>query len=214
VIGSLAPAAPRDEVRATAERVFDRPEFARSQSWLDRVGEWLADLFPDRSGGGGTFAAAGDLLLYLLAAVVVVLAVWLVVRAVRGGRPQRARHASSTSVSIEAVPGSRVVDWGAEAAAAEARGEWGLALVHRYRELVAELMVIGVLVDESGRTTGELRIDLLERRPAGAPAFDELSSAFERTWYGHRPVERADLEAARRRADEVRSRCGVAVEAA
>ncbi|HKY15100.1 MAG TPA: DUF4129 domain-containing protein [Microthrixaceae bacterium] len=194
---------PRSEVRDVAEEVFDRPEFRRDKSLIDRLVDWLSDLFPEPRTGGGEFAAAGNLLLYLFLAALIALVAWLVVRIVRGRLPRSPRR-ERDEATIELTGSRPPVDWAAEAEAAESEGRWKEALACRYRELVAELLERGVVPDVAGRTTGELRADVAAQAPAAAASFSEATELFELAWYADLPTGPEENRRFRQLADRAR----------
>jgi hypothetical protein len=181
--GLLASPPPREEIRRVAENVFDRPEFERHKSLLQRILDWLADLLPQSSGsttGGGGLSAAANLILYLTLAVMLVLLVWLVVRIVRA-RVRRPPAEDGPTITVE--PARATADWRSEAEDHEAAGRWKQAMLCRYRELVGTLIDDGVLSTEPGRTTGELRAELRQTCPEAAADFDAATTLFELPWY-------------------------------
>lgn len=182
----------RDQVRDVATEVFRRGEFQRHKSLLQRIIEWIEDLFDGNqvdttvpSAGGGS--ALGQLLLYLLLAVLVVILVWLLVRAARGRiRSTASDEPEDASARIEEERAAS--EWRSDAARAEAEGRWKDAMRDRYRELVAGLMEARALPDVPGRTTGELRLDIVAHLPAMADRFSEACLLFELPWYADLPT--------------------------
>lgn len=184
----FADAPTAQQVRDVAEEVFRRAEFQRRKSLLERVIDWIARLFrgrevdmPQVQPRSGS-SALGHLLLYLLLAAAVVVVVWLVIRVLRTGRLTRSRgdDADEAPRVEEERPAS---EWRSDAARAEAEGRWKDAMRDRYRELVAELVERRVLPDVAGRTTGELRVDMVDHAPGAADAFSEACLLFELPWY-------------------------------
>jgi Domain of unknown function (DUF4129) len=74
------------------------------------------------------------------------------------------------------------------------RGEWRLALRAMYLRLLVLLHERGAIHYERQKTNGEYA-QALRDGPAG-PSFADLTTAFDRAWYGNKPLEEADYETA------------------
>jgi hypothetical protein len=171
------------EARDAARHILDGTQFQPPpQSLPDRLIEWgneqIARLFDALAGGGGSPVIA-----WLVFGLIAGLVAFVVYRLTRG---------------IQATPGLRVgetaaprksrVEWVAEAAAHEARGEWKQALRCRYRALIADLVERDLVRDVPGRTAGEYRGDVAESAPDLAASFGGATELFERAWYGDEPT--------------------------
>lgn len=191
------------EIRRVTARVFERPEFDESPSWIQRALDWISRHLPSGSMGGGGFAgAAGSLVGYvlmILLGLVVVAVVWVVIR----GWVKRSRHDEPDVEVDEEEPERTVGEWVAEAERFEAAGEWREALRCRYRELVGRLVDRGAAPPVPGRTTGELRIDVAATAPSAAGAFDEASTIFELAWYADLPTGEAENRRLRELSDVI-----------
>ena len=190
------------EAKEAIERILARPEFAEDQrTWLERARDWvfdrLADLFDALSGGG-----TGTVLAWVVAAVLAAAAVYFAVRLTRG------LVGSPSAPGPPAPPRRSAVDWRAEAAAAEAAGDWRLALRCRYRALVADLADRGLVEEVPGRTAGEYRRQVGRNVPAAAPDFNGATELFEAAWYGGRPSGPAQADRIRELADRVLAGAG------
>lgn len=177
------PRAPADEVREAADRILARAEFReepksllqRAQDWLfERLGEILADLF---QGEGGTVLG------WIILAVLVAASVFFAVRFGRG-----VSRDPGLRVGPPVAPRRSAADWRADAEANEAAGNWRGGLRCRYRALVGDLAVRGVLEEVPGRTAGEYRGQLGANLPAAAADFGGATALFEAAWYGNRPT--------------------------
>ena len=133
-----------------------------------------------------------------VATVVIVFAVYRLARAIHRERGRR-----SGAVTAADDVGRPPSEWLAAAAAHEACGEWNDAVRCRYRALVAELAVRGLLEEVPGRTSGEYRRLLADALPVGAPPFSTASDVFDRAWYGFRSADAVDAETVRTAADTV-----------
>jgi hypothetical protein len=198
-----APAA--GEVRQRAHEILQRPEFGRHESLLQRIANWIGDLFSDITFGlGGGPGFLGNLVsLAILAGIVVVVV--LIVRSLLG-RTRLPKPTADDELTIELEEGKDASDWRSDAERFEAAGQWREAMRARYRELVRTLIDDRVLDDLPGRTTGEYRGEYVRARPAQAEAFVELTELFEAVWYGGVDTDAAGIERFRHLADAARER--------
>ncbi|MEZ5323229.1 MAG: DUF4129 domain-containing protein [Microthrixaceae bacterium] len=197
------------EIQRRIDDIVHGERFVRHRSILDRIGDWL-ERWLRRSRRSEVGQVTGQswggpisqIVLYVVLALLLVALVYLVVRMLRHGTPlRRPRRARLAPTEVEtARPASA---WRSEAERHEARGEWKEAIRCRYRELVATLVARGVVESDRGRTTGELRADLSESRPAAAAPFDAASALFEEPWYGGRPTGEEQNIRFRHLADDV-----------
>lgn len=185
--GPADPAVVREDVR----EVMSRPEFSYEPSFMERIGDWIADqldkLFPEAPGTGSTFGGGvGPLVGWILIVAVVVAAAVVIVVVVRNRVKVPARERDATESEVEHR--RKADQWARDAAAFEAEGRWKEALRARYRELVRTLVDRRQLPDIPGRTTGELRADLAVTTPDATVAFDRASLLFELAWYTDVPT--------------------------
>ena len=191
-IGAAAHAAPPDgaAIDRAIQEVLARPQYAGARkSWLTRLGEdirtWvleqLAKLFE-----GGT----GNVIAWTLVAAVTVVAVLLVVRFARTvRRGAAATPGSDVAIHIERTPTA----WLTEAEAAMRSGRLAEAVRCGYRAVVARLALNGAVDEVPGRTVGEYRAQVGQRRPDLVAPFVEASDVFERVWYARRPASPDDV---------------------
>jgi len=202
----LAPLAVRDRAaQILGEKQFrTHPQsiFQRIESGVARVFDHVVAAF--FNGGGLTVLGV------IVAVAIVVVAIGLAARFAL-----RVKADPAIALSSRGRVRRQPVEWAAEAAVHEAAGEWRDALRCRYRALVAELAMRGVVEEIPGRTTREYEAVVQARLPGSAPAFDEASDLFEAAWYGNQPGGRAESERLRVLAaaviDATRSRQPVAV---
>lgn len=197
------PSADPEQVRRTVEEVLARPEYRPSRpSLLDRAWGWVLDHLGrllDALGGAGGDLVAWLVVLAILAAFVAV-AIWFL----RGVRAD-----PDIIDPIAGAIGRTATEWEAEAAAHEQAGRWREALRCRYRELIAELAVAGLVEEAPGRTTGEYLAGLRASLPGADPSATALTRAFEAVWYGSAPASGQDVQELRAYADQVRRRAGL-----
>lgn len=182
------------EVRERMREVFERPEFQRSKSWLERVGDWIARQFEGGVGGpsgwGGPIGSVVGWVAMVLLAIGLAVLVYYVVR----NRVPRVRAAKAAAVDIEVDDDRSASEWASDADRLEASGAWKEAIRCRYRELVARLVDAGVAAPQAGRTTGELRIDIADRAPEVSSEFSRATGLFELPWYADEPTGPAENE--------------------
>ncbi len=170
-----------EHVHRLAHAVLGRPEFQPAQpSLLQRglaaVVRFIAHLLSRLSAGG-----VGNYISLAAAILVVVVIVGLIVMAARTARRSARRLPRIESRQARPVTGA---EWRAQAQIHEAVGAWREALRCRYRALVADLALAGLVEEVPGRTAGEYRHQLATAMPAGAVAFGTVTDLFESSWYG------------------------------
>jgi Domain of unknown function (DUF4129) len=171
---------PAATVRDRARQILGERQFrGHSESIVQRFENWMARTFDHILGAffsGGGLTAVG----VIVAVAIVVAALVLAARfALRVQADPKLARSSRNRVSRQPV------EWAAQAALHEAAGEWRDALRCRYRALVAELSLRGVLEEIPGRTAREYENQVQVRLPSSGPAFDEASDLFEAAWYGN-----------------------------
>lgn len=139
----------------------------------------------------------------VLLAVVLVVGLLLLTRFAR-----RIRRDPSVDVRSATGPRRGAADWAAEAARHAAAGEWREALRCRYRALVADLAVRGVVEEIPGRTAREYTAQVRDHLPPAGVAFGEASDLFEAAWYGNQPSTQAEHERITDLADGVLAQAG------
>jgi hypothetical protein len=173
-----------EEARRAIERILARPEFAEDQrTFLERARDWvfdrLADLFDALA--GSAHGGVGSVVAWAIAIALAGVAIWLTVRLTRSISRSRTPHGPGDDAPLRPAE-----DWRADAEAAEAAGDWRLALRCRYRALVADLAARGLVEEVPGRTAGEYRRQVGHNVPTAAPEFSGATDLFEAAWYGGR----------------------------
>lgn len=206
----LDPIPPLEEdpqrVRDLADEITARGEYQPApKSWVERFFGWIGDRIVDvleflfdrgapdvvNQDGG---ASIGEWWVYLFLGVVAAVALWLLWRSYFRHLGGRDKELPEVEVSTAASDDSEVGDWRDRARDYEAQGDYRNALRCRYRAVVADLVDRKVLYPTPGRTAGEHRFDVSEKKPVAAPEFDEVSDLFEETWYGGRNADAADTQ--------------------
>jgi hypothetical protein len=179
-----------DAVRRAAHDILSRPEFQTApESPVTRVRRWIGDQITHALNAvlnGSRLGIVGIIVTVVVVAGLVVL----IVLSVRATTP-------NPVLAGHRIGGRRrsASDWLADAAAAEARGDWRGALRCRYRALLADLAARGVVEEIAGRTTGEYRAAVGSAMPVVGADFSSATDMFERAWYGDEPA--GAVEAAR-----------------
>lgn len=169
-----------DAINRAAEKVLGRPEFRRPAPTIferieDGIREALGRALEKLFGSG-----AGTLVAWLVLVVAIGLVAYFVYRLGQTATPDRAGATRPEMVELSRSP----AEWRTEAEQAERKGRWKYGLLARYRALVGQLVLDGVLDEIPGRTAGEYRREVEQRRPDLHPTFAEATTLFERAWYG------------------------------
>jgi hypothetical protein len=186
-------------VRDAANDILSGADFQNNQSLIERFFEWLGDRLSFSIGGGSGPGIIGDLLTLAL----IVAAVILLVRLIRSRQHRATRAAAHDDVVLEVERRRTADEWAADAEQLEQQGRHREALRARYRELVARMVDDGTIVDLVGRTTGELRVEVLATRPDAAASFSDATALFERAWYGGHGVDAGQVARLRELASAV-----------
>lgn len=176
-----------DDVRQAADEVLSRPEFGEPPTTLlERIADWIADLFgdpPSRTVDPGGAGSGGSGILSVLLLVVIVVLIVLLVRALLR-QPRLRRTDADPEPTIEVTEHRSASAWERSAAEHEAAGDWKEAARCHFRALLERLVDRGIVDEVPGRTTGELRAEVADRAPAAAGDFAEVATLFDTAWYG------------------------------
>lgn len=203
VAAAVAGEPPSGDIRDKAHEILSRPEFARHESLLQRVLDWIGDQlnrFSFGVGSGPGFIGNVIGLAFIAGAIV------LVVVLIRTFRRRPKQPDAEPELTVEEEARRSASDWRSDAERFEVEQRWREAMRARYRELVRTLVDEGVLVDVAGRTTGEYLADLTAARPVAAGPFATLTDEFEAVWYGGRSTTGEEYARFRQLADEVRQK--------
>jgi len=185
-------AAPPDgtAIDRAIERVLSGPQYAGARkSWFTRLQQdvktWVLEQLARLFEGG-----AGSVIAWTMIAVVAVVAALLLLRLFRTvSRGRTDDTGSSVAIHIERAPAA----WLREADAAFRSGRFAEAVRCGYRAVVARLALTGAVDEVPGRTVGEYRAQVGQRRPDLMDPFAEASDVFERVWYAQRPATEGDV---------------------
>ncbi|MBR7743537.1 DUF4129 domain-containing protein [Phycicoccus sp. BSK3Z-2] len=177
-----------DEARAWLERELSSGVYTPRPGLLERIREWLDELFS--ATGGGSLPAFVLPVVLVLAVAVAVLVLLAVLRRDVG----RASGASGGGVlDVPDVPADTLRD---RAVAALRAGDWDTAVLDGLRAVARRAVERVVLDDAPGRTAHEVAQDLARRFPDEATALAAAADAFDAVRYG-------DVRATRERAEHV-----------
>lgn len=172
-----------DDINERADQILSRAEFNRSESVLDRIGNWLNNLLSDLTsslsqGGSGTLVA------WLILAVLVTGGAFLLARLAPWKAVGRREKRPALKVDTTSAELRTAEQWRLEADRFVSEGDFDRALRARYRAVLADLVTQGAIEDVAGRTPGEYRREMANGAPSAAGAFADLTDQFEVVWYG------------------------------
>jgi hypothetical protein len=167
---------------AAANELADPAYQAAEPSLLDRfltwLGRWFADLLSTLGGGSGP---VGLLVLVLLGVVGYAVIRARVGRIARAARKTVFRRGSTRTAE----------DYRKAAEYAHARGDLNAAVRERFRAIVRELEVRGVLDERRGRTVDECAAQAGQRLPDHAGELRAAATVFDDVVYGGRDATEA-----------------------
>ncbi|UFU02183.1 DUF4129 domain-containing protein [Ruania suaedae] len=175
----LTPSA--DEARQWAEEELRKGVYSTEPTLLERVLDWLRELWDRINSLEGTLGPVLIPVVVLVAVGAVVLVAMLL-----GGPVRRRRAAAAGGASITVLDDDdrTAADLRAAAEAAHAAGQPGLAVLERYRAIVRSLDERAILTDRAGRTAHEAATDGGARLPEVADQLQEASRLFDAVAYG------------------------------
>jgi hypothetical protein len=173
-----------DAARELARRELQNGRYAKAQPSLatrlvKRLLAQVSRLFDSAAAATPGGRAGLVVVLLVLAGLAVLIVVRL--RVVSGGRGREAVFATG-SVRTAAEHRSRAEEFAAEAS-------FGEAVRERFRAIVRELEVRGVLDPRPGRTAAEVADDAGRLVPAVQAALTRAATTFDEVWYGGRSAD-------------------------
>jgi hypothetical protein len=185
-----------EQARQWLERELADPVYHQGPSLLQRLLDWLGELFAGAD--GVPLGNLGTVLVVVAVLGLLVLIAFLVTGPVRRGR----RRGRGGAV-LDADDRRSAADLRAAADAAAARGDWSAAVPDRFRAVVRSLEERTVLDERPGRTAHEAVEAAGLRLPAHAGDLREAGALFDDVVYGHRVPRPADDAALRGLEDRV-----------
>lgn len=174
-----------DEARSWLERELTDPVYHRGKSILQRILEWLGELFDGASRVGLPPGVAIPVVVGVLLTVLVVT-VWVV------GPVRRTRRAAAARSVLDHDDRRTAAELRAAADAAASGHLWALAVAERFRALVRSLEERTLLDDRPGRTAHEAVEAALVRLPARTDDLRRAGLLFDDVVYGDVPASAAD----------------------
>lgn len=172
----------RDQAADEAARELSKPMYSQDQSIfsraLNKLLEWISEAFGEmatRAPGGNK----GLLILLLLVILTVIVIVW------RAGVLRTTRTISQEAV-FDTGRIRSAAEYRAEAEAAAASGQFGPAILARFRACVAELTERTILDDRAGRTAYEVAADATKAIPSLESSLRPAAEVFAEVVYGSR----------------------------
>ncbi len=179
----------REEARRWAVEELAKPEYRSAEpGWLDGVWRGFLDWLGSLDSPAGTDGPAVAPLIGVVIAVLIAAAI-IVARPRLNARPKTPREVFDDGASVSAS------DYRGSATAAADRGDWGAAVVHRFRALVRTAEDRDILDARPGRTAGEVSRELAGIFESEARTLDQAARTFDRIRYGHGTATRGDYTA-------------------
>lgn len=174
-----------DEARRWLESELAKPEYHGGPSLLERAIDWVNGLFSDVPSLGipGIWAAL---------AIVGVLAALVVVAFVVTGPVRRRAQSATIGTVLDADDTRTAAELRKAADAAAAQGDWGLAVIERFRALARSLEERAILDERPGRTADEFAVDATPRFEALGADLVAAATLFDGVCYGSREARAGD----------------------
>lgn len=179
-----------EQARRWAAEELAKPEYRdAAPSWLESAWrdflEWLRSL---DGGSPGDPAQVPAAVIALVIAAIIVAAVIL-------ARPRLNARIRRTREVFERDAALRAADYRARAEAAAAAGNWGDAVVERFRALVRSAEDRAILDPQAGRTADEAARALALPFGPEALRLERAAAVFDGIRYGNRAAGSADYQA-------------------
>lgn len=179
----------RDEGRELARDELSDPIYDDEPSWSDRLWEWFADRLEDALGGAGEATGAPPFLIVVVA--IVALAALIII--IRSGplslrNPKKRREVFDDERQTAQAHRDR-----AEVAAAA--NDLTLAIIERFRAIVAGAEERAIIDERAGRTADEAARDIGRELPTVNTRIAEAAVVFDAVRYGNRRGDRASYDA-------------------
>lgn len=173
----------RDEAREAAARELSDPAYAAARpSLFDRILRWIGDRLGEVFSGVGSLGTGGVAGLVVLVLLIVLAVIAIRLRVGKVARTTRAVSGVFAGQVLAAADHRRAAD------AAAARGDFGEAVLERFRAVVRELEERGVVDEVSGRTVDEIARAASSVLPGSADSLRVAATIFDDVLYGGRPA--------------------------
>ncbi|MFV0633401.1 DUF4129 domain-containing protein [Demequina sp.] len=198
-----------ETARRWAEDELAKPEYRENSGGLSLQAfwDWLDQLLARIGDMGGSLGVPGAVVVGIIVAAVLALVIWLVLGPLRRSR----RGAGGLGVLDD--DGRSWQEIRDSARAAQAAGDWDLAVMEWLRAVVRLELERGAILDSPGVTAREAAERIGAALPALAQAVRADALAFEQARYGSGGLGSTDAAHAERTFDAVERRRGAAVPA-
>ena len=203
--GVAAPRTNREQERRSLNAILARKEYksATEVSWkeelLDRLANWLNNLFARVVGNGTRWAWAGLVFRIAWIGALCLGLVWFLIRMERRSRVRL----SPDPITSSGAPSAREWQlWLADAEGMAAERRWREAIHFVYWAAISRLESQRLWPADRARTPREY-LGLLRKEDPRKVSLTTLTRSFERTWYGGRDAVAGDYQAALQLAAEL-----------
>jgi len=171
-----------DEARRWAAEELSKPEYREAApSFLDTLWRNFLDWLQSLDGSRGDAPSIPGVAIAIVIAAIIAAAI-ILARPRLNARTRQARDVFEVEDSLAAG------DFRARADAAAAAGNWGDAVVDRFRALVRNAELRTVLDPQAGRTADEVARALSVQFAAEAGSLQWAAATFDGIRYGNRPA--------------------------
>ncbi|NUS37196.1 MAG: DUF4129 domain-containing protein [Pseudarthrobacter sp.] len=179
-----------DQARRWAAEELAKPEYRDADpSWLETLWRGFLDWLRSLDGGspGDAAQVPGAVIAIVIAAIIA--AAVILARPRLNARTRRAKEVFEDGAVL------RAADYRSRAEAAAAAGNWGDAVVERFRALVRSAEDRAILDLQPGRTADEAARALALPFRSEAGRLEGAAATFDEIRYGRRTAGRADYQA-------------------
>jgi hypothetical protein len=164
------------------------PYQPRSESLLDKIGNWLGDVMSGLGDLGSGLGAGRAVLAIAVVALVVGAVVFAVVGPMRRARKRAREHLVFEDDARDAATMRASAEQAAE------RGLWQLAILERYRAVIRSLEERDLIPERPGMTAHEAATEIARRFPDVRHPVAYASDIFDGVRYGNRNATAEDYE--------------------
>lgn len=176
------------EARRWAAEELAKAEYREAApSWVEIAWENFLDWFSSLDGSAQSAGPLPGPVIGIVIALIIAAAVIL-------ARPRLNAAARCSREVFEPDSVLTASDYRQRAEAAAAAGEWGDAVVERFRALVSTAEDRIILDPQPGRTADEVARDLAVPFPNEAGRLERAAGVFDAVRYGNRPAGKADYQ--------------------
>ena len=176
------------EARRWAEEELAKAEYREAApSWIETVWENFLDWFSSLDGSSQSAGPLPGPVIGIVIALVIAAAV-ILARPRLNAAPRRTRDVFEADSVLSAA------EYRQRAEASAASGEWGDAVVERFRALVRAAEDRTILEPQPGRTADEVARELAVPFPREAGRLERAAGVFDAVRYGNRPAGRGDYQ--------------------